>query len=204
MISVMSDASPSSANEAQRQVSAARQGDPAQLYSIVRETYSELRSIAQRLMRREREMHTLQTTALVNEFVAAILGRRVRPPESPREFLAIATRAMRNILIDHARARAAIRRGGGKQRIPLDKVDQAASESPQDFLAVEDAISRLEEKEPQAAELVRLRFFAGLEVDEAAAVLGISASTALREWAYARALLAEVLGEDEEPHSKHG
>jgi RNA polymerase sigma factor (TIGR02999 family) len=155
--------------------------------------YRELRELARRRMAGERDDHTLQATALVNEAWIKLVGMGdVDWPDRSAFYQAAAT-AMRRILVDHARRRNRIKRGGGHSRDPLT-VGQLASPRPDlddaaTFLELDEAIARLEREDPRAGAVVRLRFFAGLDVDETAAALGLSRRTVLREWAFARAWL---------------
>lgn len=160
--------------------------------------YDQLKKIAQQRMHDERAGHTLQATALVHEAYA----RLVKDPEQNwsgrAHFFFAASEAMRRILIEHARARAAVKRGGdaeGKpaKRIPINLVDLASDENPEQILMLDEALSRLEKEDPQVAQVVRLRFFAGLTGQQAADVLGVSPSTVDRDWAWARAWLFKAL-----------
>ena len=156
----------------------------------------ELVAIARSAMRKERGDHPLQATALVHECWMKLLGEHSPSFESRAEFYRAAAEAMRRILVDHARRRARIKRGGGRERVPITTAEPAISDDPEKFLALDEAIQRLQDSDPRAAEIVRLRFFAGLGVDETADAIGLSRRTVLREWAYARALLyRELTGE---------
>ena len=159
--------------------------------------YAELRQVAQRQMHQERSAHTLQATALVHEAWLRLEKAGVDPANVDRAyFFFAAARVMREILIDHARARGRLKRGGDRKRIWLSRLDLAAEQDPETLLAVDEAITRLEEVDPRAAEVVRLRFFAGLEVTQVAELLGRSRRTILRDWAWARAWLFDQLGEN--------
>jgi RNA polymerase sigma factor (TIGR02999 family) len=164
-----------------------------QLFSQV---YGELRAIAQKQMNNERPDHTLRATELVHEAYMRLLGNGLAGARlhNRAQFFHAAGEAMRRILIEHARKRARIKRGGGREHIELSLVDAAIPENPQDMLALDDAFRRLEEKDPRAAEVVRLRFFAGLTVDQIADALNLSSRTIKREWEFARAWLAQSLG----------
>lgn len=153
----------------------------------------QLRAIAARQMLQEQPGHTLQATALVHEVYARLAEAGVRW-SGPGAFYHAAAEAMRRILIDHARARATAKRGGGRRAVDIDGVlDLAAADAPEQVVALDGAISRLEGEDPRAAEVVRLRFYAGLTVDQTAAALGQSRRTVLRDWEFARAWLAEDL-----------
>jgi RNA polymerase sigma factor (TIGR02999 family) len=166
------------------------QGADARLYAAV---YAELRRVAGANLRREAPGHTLQPTALVNE---AYL--RLAPDaawENRRHFFAAAAAAMRRILVDHARKRGAGKRGGGLERVTLSGIDVADSAAADiDVLTVDAALTELGASRPRMAELVSLRCFAGMSIEEAAEALDISRATAKRDWAFARAWLAERMG----------
>ncbi len=160
--------------------------------------YAELRQIARKQMGRERTAHTLQATALVHEAWLRLDKAGMGPERVDRaHFFFAAARVMREILIDHARARGRKKRGGDRKRIGITRLDLAAEEDPEMLLAVDDAIERLEEVDARAAEIVRLRFFAGLETAQVAELLGCSLRTVMREWAWARAWLYDRLGAED-------
>jgi RNA polymerase sigma factor (TIGR02999 family) len=176
-------------------MNAAADGDTAAAGRLLPLVYEHLRGAAQQRMAAERDGHTLSATALVHEAYLKLVGPRKVPWEGRGHFYAAAAQAMRRILIDHARARQA--RGGGALRLEdIGDVGALAAADSGQILAVEAALARLEDEDPEAAAVVRLRFFAGLSVDRAAEVLGISPRTAARLWAYARAVLyREVSGQ---------
>jgi RNA polymerase sigma factor (TIGR02999 family) len=173
--------------------------------------YDELRRIAAGYVRGERPGQTIQATALVNEAFVRMAGERVRQFNSRTHFLAIAALSMRQILVQRARARNAIKRGGGPQRVTLDDVDAAQVEAgfdvgaafrrpggradPNDIdvLALDEALSRLAALDPELAKVVELRYFGGLIVEEVAEVMGTSPATVKRQWALARAWLKRSL-----------
>ena len=147
------------------------------------------------LMRRERPDHTLSPTAVVHEAVIRLLGEAVFDKAADRSFLfASAARAMREVLIDHARRRAADRRGGGRRRVPLDAVVDYFEEQGLDVVAVHEALDRLAELDGRQAQVMTLRYFGGMTVPEVAAALGVSVVTVERDWRLARAWLAGQLG----------
>jgi RNA polymerase sigma factor (TIGR02999 family) len=160
--------------------------------------YAQLRSIAEHQMRGERPGHTLQATALVHEALLR-LGGTVEPSErGTRYFFAAAGEAMRRILVEHARARARLKRGGGDgSPLPPDAlalIQVGSTELAEaDILRLDAALARLEQEDADAAQVVRLRFFAGLSGDEAARALGVSPSTVDRDWAFARARLFRLM-----------
>jgi len=167
-----------------------RDGHSGELLAAV---YDQLRAIAQQRMSAENPGHTLQATALVHEALLRIGQDRRVPFENRAHFFAAAAEAMRRILIDHARARGAAKRGGARGRDPLSVVDLAEDADPAEILALDEAMERLEGTEPDVAAVVRLRFFAGLGGDETADALGISARQVDRVWAYARAWLLRAM-----------
>ena len=154
--------------------------------------YEELRQLAQYHMAKEHRGHSLQATALVHEAFLRIVGDR-DGWVNRAQFFAAAAEAMRRILIEHARARGRIRHGGGRQRVTLTGIDLAAVEDLDQVLAVDEAFQRLEGADPRAADVVRLRFYAGLSEAEAAVALDMSERTVRREWSYARAWLFDAL-----------
>jgi len=177
---------------------AASQGDATAAATVFAQVYEELHAIADRHMRGERRDHTLGATALVHEVYVRLLGGDALPLSDRAGFFHAAAQAMRRILVEHARGRGRQKRGGKRRRIPLDVVDLTNEENVDGILAVDEAIRRLEQQDAQAAEVVRLRFFAGLSIEEVAAVLDTSPRTVAREWAYARAWLYRALGDADE------
>lgn len=153
--------------------------------------YGELKRLARGYMRRERGAHTLQPTALVHEaYLRLMQGGDYR---DRRHFLATASRAMRSILVDLARARRSLRRGGLRERVPLDDADRGSCDPTEEILAVHDALDRLAASDAFLARVVELRFFGGLGEAEVAEVLGVSERTVRGAWATARMLLHERL-----------
>jgi RNA polymerase sigma factor (TIGR02999 family) len=173
-------------------------GDARASDSLVRLVYDELRRQARLALRREGEGHTLQATALVHEAWLRLVDQRDTRWESRAQFFAISSQMMRRVLVDHARTRRALKRGGGGVRISLGDAPVLPNDgSPLDavdVIALDDALARLAIIDPPKARLVDLRYFAGLSIPEAAAVLGISAATIGREWAIARMWLRRELG----------
>jgi RNA polymerase sigma factor (TIGR02999 family) len=157
--------------------------------------YAELATLARAQLRNERPGHTLQTD-LVHETYLRLAGAGAPAWEGRRHFFSAAAEAMRRILIEHARRRSRLKRGGDRTRVSLSEAHVAADENPEEFLALDEAIRRLERQDPRAAEIVRLRFFAGLSVEETASALDISERTVKREWAVARAWLFDRLRDD--------
>ena len=155
--------------------------------------YDSLRSLAADLFISERRDHTLQPTALVHEAYVRLVQQPDANWESRGQFFVIASKAMRNILIDHARGRGRQKRGGGWGRVTLDGVHSPDGTEGLDLVAVDEALDRLAKLDPRKAQLVELRFFAGLNAEDAAKVLGIARSTAAEEWRMARAWLHKEL-----------
>jgi RNA polymerase sigma factor (TIGR02999 family) len=169
-------------------------GDAGASEELVPLVYAELRRQARRALRRERDGHTLQATALVHEAWLRLDGQHDARWEGRTQFLAVAAQTMRRVLVDHARARRALKRGGGGTQVTLGDADHAAAARDDvDVLALDDALARLAILDPRKARLVELRYFAGLSIPEAAAALGISLATVGREWAVARMWLRREL-----------
>ncbi|HZS62274.1 MAG TPA: sigma-70 family RNA polymerase sigma factor [Gemmatimonadaceae bacterium] len=170
----------------------ARRGDPTALEQLLPIVYTELHRIAGRHLQRERPGHTLQPTALVHEAYLRLVGGTVLAATNRVHFLRAASRAMRQALVDHARARNAQKRGGALQ-VTLDEAI-AGEEAPMlDMLALDDALTRLAAAEPRWAQVVELKFFGGLEVLDIAESLGVSPATVKRDWQFARAWLSREL-----------
>jgi len=190
-----------SANEVTDLLRAWGAGDEQASAAVAPLVYDELRRQAQVALRREGDGHTLQTTALVHEAWLRLDAQHGMQWDSRTQFFAVAAQMMRRILVDHARRRQSLKRGAAPKQITLGAVDRAASAKPQssldpiDLVALDDALAKLEAKDPRKAALVKLRFFAGLSGDEAAAALGVSAATADRMWRYARAWLGVALAD---------
>lgn len=169
-------------------------GEAAALDRLVPLVYDELRRLAGALLRHEREGHTLQPTALVHEAFLRLLGeRRVDAPTRAR-FFAVAATAMRRVLVDHARTRRRLKRGGGETAVALP--EELAGETPLapiDVLALDVALDRLAGLDPQQVRIVELRYFAGLSIEETAALVGASPATVKRDWTSARAFLLREL-----------
>jgi len=162
--------------------------------------YDELRRLARQKMGQERAGHTLQATALVHEAYLRLVDASAGKSWDCRwHFFAAAAEAMRRILVDQARRRGRIKRGGSaaRQRIDLEDVELTVNEPPAELLAVDEALTALAARHPDKAQLVKLRYFAGLTIDEAAEAMGISTATANRQWAYARAWLFRYLESNE-------
>jgi RNA polymerase sigma factor (TIGR02999 family) len=177
-------------SEVPRILSAIEQGDPSAAEQLLPLVYDELRRLAARRLAEEKPGQTLQATALVHEaYLRLVDAERAQRWDGRGHFFAAAAEAMRRILIDNARRKKRRKRGGGLKRVDLDDVDLPCTSSPDELLALDDALTKLTAEDPGAGRLVQLRYFAGLSVEEAADVLGISRSTAYEHWAYARAWL---------------
>jgi RNA polymerase sigma-70 factor, ECF subfamily len=173
----------------------ARAGDEGARDKLLAQVYDELRQVASGMMRRERADHTLSPTAVVNEAVIRLLGEAIFDKAADRSYLfASAARAMREVLIDHARRRATDRRGGGRRRVPLDAVVDYFQGQGLDLVAVHEALDRLAERDERQAQVMTLRYFGGMTVPEVATALGVSTVTVERDWRLARAWLAGQLG----------
>ena len=170
-----------------------RNGEPEAEASLMELTYHELRKIAAGHMRRERSGHSLQTTDLVHEAYLRLVDQAATPLRDRAHFFQVAAHVMRQILIDRARKRHAGKRGGGVPEISLDRALDIAEAHSGDLLALEEALTRLENVDVRQSQVVEMRFFAGMSEDEIAKVLGISARTVNREWRMARAWLYKEL-----------
>jgi RNA polymerase sigma factor (TIGR02999 family) len=158
--------------------------------------YEELRKLARARMASESPSHTLQATALVHEAYLRLGGDERRSWANRAQYFAAAAEAMRRILIDHARKRRAARHGGGQEHVALEEISVAVPGDDDELLAVHDALEKLAAHDAPKAELVKLKYFAGLTTEDAAAVLGLSTPTAKRHWAYARAWLFREIGRE--------
>jgi RNA polymerase sigma factor (TIGR02999 family) len=175
-------------------------GDPQAAEQLLPLVYNELRKLAAVKLAQEKPGQTLQATALVHEAYVRLVGSDVPQQWDGRgHFFAAAAEAMRRILIDLARHKRTARQGGERQRYELSDVDRVILPISDDLLDLDESLTRLDAVDPQAAQLVKLRLFAGMTVEEAAAVLGVSARTAKRNWAYARAWLGRDLGAATQP-----
>lgn len=179
---------------ATRLLRAAGAGAPGAADELFPLVYAQLRAIAQQRMRGEQRGHTLQATALVHEVYLRLLGDGQTPSWTSRaHFFRAAAEAMRRILIEHARRRGRVKRGGEMKRAPIDVLDLSNDDAPEQILALDAAIARLDQRDARAAEIVRLRFYAGLGVEDVASALKLSERTVKREWAFARAWLFQEL-----------
>jgi RNA polymerase sigma factor (TIGR02999 family) len=179
-------------------LSAMEQGDAQAGSRLLPLVYDELRKLAAHKLAHEAPGQTLQPTALVHEaYLRLVGGEQGQHWDSRGHFFAAAAEAMRRILVESARRKRAVKRGGGRRRVPLAEFHRI-TESPEDLLDLDDALTRLAARDPAKAQLVQLRFFAGLSTPEAAAALRVSVTTAERWWAYARTWLFSELSAGEE------
>lgn len=188
--------------EVTRVLSAVTAGEAQAADKLLPLVYDELRRVAAAQLARERPGQTLQATALVHEAYLRLVGGGADSWENRRHFFAAAAEAMRRILVERARRKHRVRHGGSHRRVEFEADEIPIEVPPVDLLALDEALDSLAAEDPQKAELVKLRFFAGLSEQEAAEVLGISRATAARHWAYARAWLFDRL-RDDEPDAKN-
>lgn len=179
-------------SEVTRILEAAQQGDAKAAEELLPLVYDELRRLAAAKMASQPPGHTLQATALVHEAWLRISDES-HTWENRRHFFGAAAQAMRRILVDQARRKQRLKRGGPQERVPVDELDIAMDSEPEEILKVHDALERLAREDQVKAELIKLRFFVGLRISEAAEVLGISSAAAKRHWAFARAWLYDQL-----------
>jgi RNA polymerase sigma factor (TIGR02999 family) len=181
-----------------RILSAIEQGDPQAAERLLPLVYDELRRLAAAKLAHEKPGHTLDATALVHEAYLRLVADQ--PDSQARDnwsnrghFFAAAAEAMRHILVDRARRKKRGKHGGGRQRVPLNESIPASSCAADELLAIDEALTRMEKEDPQAAAVVKLRYFAGLSADEAAHSLGISRASVYRHWNFARAWLLQEI-----------
>ena len=181
-------------NEITRQLEGMANGDPRAAERLIEEAYADLRRMAARRITPTGVDRTLQPTALVHEAWLRLGGDQMPGWKNRAHFFAAAATTMRSIMVDRARSRKAVRHGGGQERVAFTEATLTAGNACDDqVLAVHDALDRLALEDPQKAELVKLRYFAGLSVEEAAQVLGVSEATVNRWWVYARAWLGREI-----------
>ncbi len=190
-------------SEVSRILSAIEQGDPHAAAELLPLVYDELRQLAAQRLAQEKPGQTLQATALVHEAYLRLVAsgaasaRRDQRWDSHGHFFAAAAEAMRRILLNRARDKKRIKRGGQRRRVDLDRIEIALDTSDEQLIALDEALTQLAVEDPGAARLVNLRFFAGLTLKDAAAALGLAPRTAERQWAYARAWLYARLRQDD-------
>ncbi len=168
-------------------------GDQSALDELIPLVYAELRRVARRYMGRERAGHTLQTTALVNEAYLRLIDASRVQWQNRAHFYAIAAQLMRRILVDYARSQNYVKRGGEAQHLPLDEATVFSAEQAPDLVALDDALKSLAAFDPRKSQVVELRFFGGLSVEETAEVLKVSPRTVLSDWSLAKAWLLREL-----------
>ena len=166
---------------------------PSAVDAAFQEAYEHLRNLARQMLQQQRPGHTLQATALVHEVYCKLLSTRDSAIHDRGRFYPLAATAMRNLLIDHARTRHRQKRGGRIERLPVDALQLASQGADDEILAVDEAIEVLRGQDPRLAELVRVRFFAGLTVEEIAVARGESERTTYRDWRYAKTMLLTTL-----------
>ena len=177
-------------------LAAVERGDPQAAEQLLPLVYEELRKLAAQRLANEKPGQTLQATALVHEaYVRLVGGEKTQDWDGRGHFFAAAAEAMRRILIDRVRHKSTRKAGGGHRRVDLDDLDPALDEPDPELLVLDDALRELEQRHPRKAEVVKLRFFAGLTTAQAAVALGVSTSTAENDWAYARCWLRLRMGE---------
>lgn len=177
-----------------------RTGDPQASAQLLPLVYDELRRLAAEKMSQERPGHTLQATALVHEaYLRLVDGREAQQWDSRWHFFAAAAEAMRRIVINRARDKKRLKRGGDRRRVEFEQIEIGLDSHGEDLVALDDALAELEREDAVAAQVVKLRFFAGLKHREVAAALGISLRSAERQWAFAQAWLFDRLRQGESP-----
>jgi RNA polymerase sigma-70 factor (ECF subfamily) len=169
------------------------EGDRAALDELTPLVYEELHRLARKHMNRERQGHTLQTSALVNEAYLRLIDQKNVHWQNRAQFFSIASRLMRRILVDHARSHRYAKRGGDIRRVSLDEAAVVAQEQAAELVALDDALKSLAAIDPRKCQVVELRFFGGMSVEESAEVLGVSAVTVMRDWSTAKAWLQRAM-----------
>jgi RNA polymerase sigma factor (TIGR02999 family) len=180
-------------NEVTRVLSSIDEGDPHASEQLLPLVYDELRKLAAQRLAQEKPAQTLEATALVHEAYLRLVGGGDRAWGSRGHFFAAAAEAMRRILVENARRKKRARHGGGQQRVEIELADLPTRLPPDDLLALDEALGRLEQLDPVKARLVTLRYFAGMTIEQAAAALNISRVTAHRYWTFARAWLHQQM-----------
>jgi RNA polymerase sigma factor (TIGR02999 family) len=176
-------------------------GDDKAVAELVVLLYSELRGLASSYLRRERSDHTLQTTALVHEAYLRLAGQKEVRWKNREQFMGVAAQLMRRILVDYSRGHDAKKRGNEFEKVFLEEAEVVAKGKTADVIQLDEALTRLAEFDPQQAHLVELRFFGGLSIEEAAAVLGVSRTTVKRNWNVSKAWLARELSRGDQKNA---
>jgi RNA polymerase sigma-70 factor (ECF subfamily) len=185
----------SSASEVSRLLKGWGEGDKNALNALMPVVYDELRRMAHRQMAKEKQGHTLQTTALINEVYLRLVGAMKIPLQDRNHFFALAAQLMRRILVDHARARGRVKRGGAVRKLPLEECAAIPVGRDTDILALDDALKALAAVDERKAKMVELRFFGGFSVEETAKTLNVSVGTVMNDWKFAKVwLLREMQG----------
>jgi len=174
-------------------------GDKAAVDKLMPLVYDELRKLARHYMGRERPGHTLQTTALVNEAYLRLIDQRSVQWQNRAHFFGIASQLMRRILVDHARSRRYAKRGGGAPHVPLDEALVVSRGRAQEVIDVDDALTALAAVDQRKSQIVEMRFFGGLSIEETAEVLAVSPGTVMRDWTLAKAWLNRYIRKESEP-----
>ena len=177
-----------------RLLSAWAEGDPHALEQLMPLVYNELHRIARHHWRSQAQGHTLQPTALIHEAFLKLAGEGDKAFQNRTRFFALASTAMRQVLVNHAEAHLARKRGGGQADISLEEVDPAVQQEAKNVLALNEALKTLQAKDPRKSRVVELRYFGGLSIEETSEALGVSPVTVTRDWQTARAWLARELG----------
>ncbi len=191
-------ASESSASDATQVLAELAAGDQAAAQRLLPMIYDEFRALAARYLGRERAGHTLEPTALVHEAYMRLVDQSRVNWQGRTHFFAVGAQLMRRILVDHARHKHRVKRGGGRQRITLDEHVAISPQRDEDLLALDEALQKLAELDPRQAQVVELRFFGGLSVEEVATVLGVSKRTVEADWTMVRAWLRRELSRDDD------
>jgi len=180
-----------------RILSQIEQGDPAAAELLLPLVYDELRKLAAAKLAQEKPGQTLQATALVHDaYIRLVDVEKAQHWNSRGHFFAAAVESMRRILVDQARRKQALKRGGQGRRVPLDAADVGLNSPADEILDIDEALTRLTAEDPEATRLIQLRYFAGLSIEDAAELVGISRSTAYEHWSYARVRLRTLLDAD--------
>ena len=185
--------------EVTRILAAIDKGDAHAAEELLPLVYAELRRLAAQKLAQEKPGQTLQATALVHEAYIRLVGSDNQQWDGRGHFFAAAAEAMRRILVESARRKQRVKRGGGHRQLDLQQVDLAVDSPPVDVVALDEALTKLAAEDPRIADVVKLRFFAGLTIEQAARVVGVSLRTAERYWTYARAWLHNEVAKVDEP-----
>ncbi len=183
-------------SEITRLLASVQGGDPAAVNELMPVVYDELHRLAKRHMAGQRPGHTLRTTDLVNEAYLKLVNVQKIGWKDRIHFFAVASRAMRSVLVDYGRRRGYAKRGGNPVRVSLSEADQISVQRSAEIIAIDEALSRLAVLDPRKSQIVELRYFGGLSVEESAELIGLSTRTIEREWRWAKAWLCRELGEE--------